>query len=99
MSEPRHAADPPKPAPPPPLAGVDEIAAAKARLLELGETASDTFEPTFVRDHPYLFSSLALAAGLVCGRVPMLRKMTLTIALWAGKRTLAKHLQQMARGK
>ena len=83
-----------------PPRGVDEVAAAKARLLELGEEAGNQkLEPAFVKEHPYLVSGLALAAGIVCGRVPMLRKATLGVAMWAGKRSLARHLEQMFKGK
>ena len=102
---------PPPPPPPPPdrgpaagssgsPGGVDEVAAAKARLLELGEEAGDEkFEPGFVKEHPYLTGGAALLAGVVCGRVPMLRKATLAVAMWAGKRSLARHLEQMFKGK
>ncbi|MEX0655608.1 MAG: hypothetical protein WD534_14090 [Phycisphaeraceae bacterium] len=89
------AVPPAKPAPP-----VDEVAAAKVRLLAASETHTvDTTAKVngFLRDHPYLSATAALGVGLLVARVSTLRKLATVGGMWAAKRYLTRYLSRMGR--
>ncbi|MFA9476710.1 hypothetical protein ACERK3_00245 [Phycisphaerales bacterium AB-hyl4] len=94
---------PPPPDDVPPKAEplLDEITAAKARLLAATEKV-DLTKPThkindFLRDHPYVAAGAALGAGLVVARVSVLRKLVVTGGVWAAKRYLLKQMRGAGR--
>lgn len=108
MSRPPGATPPPSPpdpsAPEPRVRVVrpkDEVAAAKARLLETTEKvemASPQHKISdFLRDHPYLAAGAALGAGLAVAKVALLRKLAVAGGVWAAKRYAARYFGRMGR--
>ncbi|MEX0745802.1 MAG: hypothetical protein WD118_09380 [Phycisphaeraceae bacterium] len=78
---------------------VDEIAVAKARLLENDEPRANPTDKLndFIRGHPYIAAGAAIGAGLLVARVQTLRKLATVGGIWAGKQMLYRQLRRMGR--
>lgn len=71
----------------------DELRAAKEKLLNIDAQTAERAS-AFVRKHPYLSAAAALGAGLAVGKVTVLRKAALGMAMWAGKQAAMNYMRK-----
>lgn len=69
---------------------MDALAAAKLRLMAAGDEVRPA--ERVVYQHPYASAAVALAAGLMLSRMPVMRKVAGLAAAWAVKRAVRQYL-------
>lgn len=83
---------------PPPVEGEDEVARAKLNLLQLASPPSREPTQSAVNQHPYGYVVAALVAGVVVGKVPLLRRLVIKAATW-GMSAYAQRALRQWKGK